>query len=58
MLEDELEGHCCFTGHRPEKLQHTESAVCLALESEIMCAIHLGFDTFISGMAQGVDYGK
>ncbi len=46
---------CCFTGHRPEKLQRTESEVCAALEAEIKNAIEDGFNVFISGMAYGVD---
>jgi len=56
MAENELRRHrCCFTGHRPEKLQMTESAVKEALEYEIEAAISDGFHTFISGMARGVD---
>ena len=46
---------CCFTGHRPEKLQVPESVVMAALEKEIRQAIADGFSVFISGMARGVD---
>jgi uncharacterized phage-like protein YoqJ len=45
----------CFTGHRPEKLQMSEEEVCSALEREIRAAVADGFQTFISGMARGVD---
>ncbi len=45
----------CFTGHRPEKLQMSEAEVCSALEREIRAAVADGFQTFISGMARGVD---
>ena len=54
--EQELRQHrCCFTGHRPEKLQLSEKEVCSALEREIRFAIESGFQTFITGMARGVD---
>lgn len=46
---------CCFTGHRPEKLQEPEDAVAAALEKEIRQAIADGFNVFITGMARGVD---
>jgi len=46
---------CCFTGHRPEKLNVPERAVCEALEREIRRAIADGLTVFISGMARGVD---
>ncbi|MGI5906723.1 MAG: SLOG family protein [Candidatus Pararuminococcus gallinarum] len=46
---------CCFTGHRPEKLQAPESVVVAALEKEIRQAIADGFNVFITGMARGVD---
>lgn len=54
--ESNLRKHrCCFTGHRPEKLHLSEAEVCSALEREIHAAIEDGFQTFISGMARGVD---
>lgn len=54
--EAELRLHrCCFTGHRPQKLNKPEWLIKLALEREIKVAIKEGFTVFISGMAQGVD---
>lgn len=56
MTEKELRQHrCCFTGHRPEKLNRTENEVIKGLKKEIHTAIGDGFQTFISGMARGVD---
>ena len=56
MSEQELRRHrCCFTGHRPEKLEQPETVIVEALEKEIRTAIADGFQTFISGMARGVD---
>ena len=46
---------CCFTGHRPEKLNRPEAEIISWLEVEIRKAIDDGFVTFISGMARGVD---
>jgi len=46
---------CCFTGHRPEKLNQSELHIIAALEEEIRAAIADGYTTFISGMARGVD---
>ena len=45
----------CFTGHRPEKLNKSEVEIVALLEREIRAAITDGFQTFISGMARGVD---
>lgn len=54
--EQELRLHrCCFTGHRPEKIDIPERKVVAALEKEIKAAIADGFTTFISGMARGSD---
>ena len=56
MSENELRKHrCCFTGHRPNKLQMPEKEVRKLLEKEIDEAIADGYVTFISGMASGVD---
>ena len=56
MTEQEKRQHrCCFTGHRPEKLNQPEAEVIARLEIEIRKAIADGFVTFISGMARGVD---
>ena len=46
---------CCFTGHRPEKLNCNEAAIKVKLSHAIDQAIQDGFVTFISGMARGVD---
>lgn len=54
--ERELRLHrCCFTGHRPEKLNRPEAEVKKALEIAILQAINDGFMTFITGMARGID---
>lgn len=54
--EAELRLHrCCFTGHRPEKLTHSEQHIKKELEANIRQAICDGFVTFISGMARGAD---
>lgn len=54
--EQELRLHCCcFTGHRPEKIDLPESKVVAVLEKEICTVIDAGFITFISGMARGSD---
>lgn len=46
---------CCFTGHRPEKMQRSEKEVRVDLEYEIRKAVRDGLTVFISGMARGVD---
>ena len=54
--EAELRLHrCCFTGHRPEKLKRSESAIKADLRKQINQAVHDGFKVFITGMARGVD---
>ena len=56
MTEAEKRKHrCCFTGHRPEKLNYPETIVKEVLEKEILKAISDGLNVFISGMARGVD---
>lgn len=56
MTEWELRQHrCCFTGHRPERLDRSEIEVIEGLTKEIRTAFADGFQTFISGMARGVD---
>ena len=50
-----MEKSCCFSGHRPEKLVRTEMEVMFGLRRAIEQAIADGFDTFIAGMARGVD---
>ena len=46
---------CCFTGHRPEKLNRLEREIKLELKKEICRALEDNFTVFISGMARGVD---
>lgn len=46
---------CCFSGHRPEKLNLPEAKLRELLRHEIETAISDGYDTFISGMARGID---
>lgn len=48
---------CCFTGHRPEKVGYAEDIVIEKLDDAISSAIKDGYDTFITGMARGVDIG-
>ena len=56
MTEQEKRQHrCCFTGHRPEKLNVSESFVKEGLEKEIRQAIADGMNVFITGMARGTD---
>ncbi len=52
---EKREKRCCFTGHRPDKLEYSEQTIKAALEKEIRIAISEGFDVFITGMAQGTD---
>lgn len=46
---------CCFTGHRPEKLGVPEEMIREKLDGAIDLAITQGMETFICGMARGVD---
>lgn len=56
MTENEKRLHrCCFTGHRPEKLNLSESQIKAKLRIKISKAISEGYTTFITGMAPGVD---
>lgn len=56
MSETELRKHrCCFTGHRPDKMDHGEKEIKPLLEKAIDEAIENGYVTFITGMAEGVD---
>ncbi len=50
-----IEKACCFTGHRPGKLNGTEEKIREELRTEIANAVNSGVDTFITGMAPGVD---
>ena len=56
MNESELRKYrCCFTGHRPDKLNIPEELLAMLLEAEIRRAIDKGFTTYITGMAKGTD---
>lgn len=55
MKEQKRLSRCCFTGHRPEKLNVPKETVQERLRQAIRQAISDGFTTFISGMARGVD---
>ncbi len=46
---------CCFTGHRPSKMDLPEEKLKSCLLDEIRSAIFAGYTTFITGMAPGVD---
>ena len=46
---------CCFTGHRPDKMEFGEKEIKPLLEKAIDEAISKGFVTFITGMAMGAD---
>ena len=48
VAEQEMRKHrCCFTGHRPQKLSRSESAIKSDLEKAIVKAIGMGYQTFI-----------
>ena len=56
MTELEKRMHrCCFAGHRPEKIDHTEQEIKHWLSRRIDLAIMDGFVTFITGCCMGVD---
>ncbi len=56
MSEEEKRLHrCCFSGHRPEKLDEPEEVVKSWLSEQIDSAVAAGFTTFISGCGMGVD---
>lgn len=56
MTETEKRLHrVCFTGHRPEKLTHSDKDIKKELEKEIRQAVTDGLNVFITGMARGVD---
>jgi len=49
------EKRCCFTGHRPEKMEYSEKDIRPRLKKAIEWAIGKGIVTFITGMAMGTD---
>ena len=56
MNQEKLRLHrCCFTGHRPDKMEFGEKEIKLLLEKAIDDAIVGGYVTFITGMAMGTD---
>ncbi len=56
MNQEELrKRRCCFTGHRPSKMNMTENEIKLLLEKAIDDAIAEGYGTFITGIAEGTD---
>ncbi len=56
MNQEELRLHrCCFTGHRPDKMELGEKDIKSLLEKAIDDAIAGGYVTFITGMAMGTD---
>ncbi len=56
MNQNELRFHrCCFTGHRPDKMELGEKEIKPMLEKAIDEAIRDGYVTFITGMAMGTD---
>ncbi len=46
---------CCFTGHRPERLEMSEKKVINWLDEQIHKAVEDKYTYFISGMQRGVD---
>ena len=54
-MEINKEKTCCFTGHRPQKLLGSEMKTTAKLKEQINKAIEDGYDTFLVGMAPGVD---
>ena len=46
---------CCFTGHRPERLEMPQKKVIQWLYEKINEAVEDGYTNFISGMQRGVD---
>lgn len=55
MENEKIKYRCCFTGHRPDKIELGEKEIKPLLEKAIDKAISEGFVTFITGMAMGTD---
>ena len=55
MENEKIKHRCCFTGHRPDKIELGEKEIKPLLEKAIDEAISKGFVTFITGMAMGTD---
>ena len=56
--QEKRKKRCCFTGHRPEKLDWPEAEIIVWLETEIRKTVDDGFVTFISGMLVVSIYGR
>ena len=54
-MSDKRQHRCCFTGHRPNKLDYSENEIKPLLKTAIDNAISEGYETFITAMADGVD---
>lgn len=54
-MEFERESCCCFTGHRPGKMNLSEQEIKTRLDVALEELIQKGYHTFITGMAQGFD---
>ncbi len=54
-MEIDKKNACCFTGHRPERLEISEGKVIKWLDDGIHKAYEAGYRVFISGMQRGVD---
>lgn len=52
---EQCQRRCCFTGHRPEKLNASEEKIKAELKSEIEMAIQEGYTEYLTGMARGTD---
>lgn len=46
---------CCFTGHRPEKLNAPTEIVAEKLRKAVEDAFSDGFTNYITGMSRGID---
>lgn len=55
MADNKKLHRCCFTGHRPQKINLSEEEIKILLEKAIDNAIANGYVTFITGMASGSD---
>lgn len=51
-MEININKACCFTGHRPEKCNGTETGIRKQLNEEIRKAINDGFSFFITSFSK------
>ena len=54
-MEIDIKHACCFTGHRPERLEIPPGKVKRWLEEQIRKAVEDGYTDFVAGMQRGVD---